>query len=151
MTIEVTIDTVFGPEKTPGKRCIKCGEIKPLNEFNCRTYGKDGKKREHRNDCIKCWTAESKVRANLRKKYLHTMPDDDTPCKGCLITPRERHETGQFVNKSVWVLEHNHKTGEFRGWICDYCNTIVARSGLQGDCSQTLRRLADYIDGDGLL
>ena len=27
----------------------------------------------------------------------------------------------------VWK-DHDHETGQFRGWICDYCNTICARA-----------------------
>ena len=145
--MKVYVDTVFGPEEVDGKRCIKCGEIKPLSEFKCRTYSKDGKPKEHRNDCIKCWKRESKIRTELRKKHINSRPDDDTPCRGCLITPNERREKGQFLGKSVWVLEHDHKTGEFRGWCCDYCNTILARSGLHGDDPDTLRRLADILEG----
>ena len=122
--------------------------MKPLEEYGIRSYGRTGNKREYRNDCKVCWTKETKVRQKLRKENLHTMPSEDTPCTGCLISPKERMNRGMFTSpvkkiKTLWVCEHNHKTGKFRGWICDYCNTVIGRAG---ENPATLRRLADYIE-----
>jgi hypothetical protein len=41
------------------------------------------------------------------------------------------------------VVDHCHKTGIFRGWICNSCNFAL---GLTHDDPQILRRLARYLD-----
>lgn len=39
--------------------------------------------------------------------------------------------------------DHNHDTGEFRGWLCSSCNLAL---GYVYDNPEILRSLADYID-----
>lgn len=41
------------------------------------------------------------------------------------------------------VFDHDHATGEFRGWICDRCNKVL---GLMRDDAKLLRKLADYLE-----
>lgn len=40
------------------------------------------------------------------------------------------------------ALDHDHKTGRFRGWLCMHCNVIL---GHAGDSPGLLRALADYL------
>lgn len=40
-------------------------------------------------------------------------------------------------------LDHDHITGAIRGLLCNTCNFAL---GMIGDCPNTLRRLAAYID-----
>ena len=40
-------------------------------------------------------------------------------------------------------FDHNHKTGEFRGWICNNCNICL---GMAKDSSLLLQKLIEYID-----
>ena len=40
-------------------------------------------------------------------------------------------------------LDHNHKTGEFRGWLCHRCNRLL---GLAGDSPDRLIALAAYLN-----
>jgi hypothetical protein len=51
-------------------------------------------------------------------------------CEVCWTNPRP-------------VFDHDHKTGKFRGWICDRCNKVI---GLCYDVPLLLRVLADYLD-----
>lgn len=39
--------------------------------------------------------------------------------------------------------DHDHNTGNFRGWICSDCNTAL---GFVADSPERLRRLADYLE-----
>lgn len=40
------------------------------------------------------------------------------------------------------VWDHDHETGEFRGWICDRCNRVL---GLVYDNPHLLQQLSDYL------
>jgi hypothetical protein len=40
-------------------------------------------------------------------------------------------------------FDHDHKTGAFRGWLCDRCNKVL---GLVYDDPRILRILADYLE-----
>ena len=44
--------------------------------------------------------------------------------------------------KQKLCFDHNHTTGEFRGWICHRCNLIL---GLAGDNIQILESAIDYL------
>lgn len=138
------ISTLWGPKEIPSKKCMKCGEEKPLSEFGVRSYGKQGNAREIRNDCKKCQMKQSKVVNELKKIYAHLKPSMDDQCPICLRTEREiLSETGR--EKTIWVCEHDHATGEFRGWICDYCNTVIARAK---ESTGTLERAIKYLKGE---
>lgn len=40
------------------------------------------------------------------------------------------------------VVDHDHKTDEIRGWLCDKCNLAL---GYLGDDIETIQRLAQYM------
>lgn len=42
-------------------------------------------------------------------------------------------------------LDHDHKTGKLRGFLCNNCNHAL---GNVGDCPETLRGLAEYLERD---
>ncbi|MBI2851941.1 MAG: Hpy99I family type II restriction endonuclease [Chloroflexi bacterium] len=41
------------------------------------------------------------------------------------------------------VLDHNHRTGKVRGWVCDSCNTGIGRFK---DDTEILKRAIEYIE-----
>jgi hypothetical protein len=43
----------------------------------------------------------------------------------------------------VIVFDHDHITGNFRGWICDRCNKVL---GLAEDDKNILNKLISYLD-----
>lgn len=45
--------------------------------------------------------------------------------------------------KTVW--DHCHRTGEFRGWICDRCNRVL---GSVHDREDLLQAMIDYVNKD---
>lgn len=61
-------------------------------------------------DCIK---EHSKIRRELHKKA----PPKPKFCECC----------GEIPLK--WCLDHDHETNEFRGWICERCNTGLGKLG----------------------
>ena len=91
----------------PGQTCIKCEEWKPLDQFEIQPSGKS-----YRNDCILCRKKAGQVLRELHK----TAPPKPDVCELC-------HLPGDLV------LDHDHKTGKFRGWIHDNCNRGIAYLG----------------------
>ena len=45
------------------------------------------------------------------------------------IKPKEKKlkSYGRWSDRSVWVLDHNHLTNNFRAWICNGCNIGLGR------------------------
>ena len=41
-------------------------------------------------------------------------------------------------------FDHDHKTGKFRGWICQRCNSVL---GMVRDDAELLVRLSKYLSG----
>jgi len=58
--------------------------------------------------------------------------------------PRQCEVCGAFGDEKRKKLcyDHDHKTGEFRGWICQRCNTAL---GMVKDNAETLIALAEYL------
>ena len=112
------------------KKCIKCGEYKTLDNFGFRSAGKTGNKREQRNDCKSCIIKQVKIAKNLKLQYPFPA-DPNYTCPICERTEFEIKSNGSFHEKqgkkSIWRIDHNHITGKFRGWICDYCNNGLSR------------------------
>lgn len=42
--------------------------------------------------------------------------------------------------------DHNHRTGQFRGWLCHQCNVAL---GLLQDSPELLRKAANYVESRG--
>ena len=53
------------------------------------------------------------------------------------------HPQHSNVNRSLFNVDHDHKTGEVRGWICTYCNNMIARAR---DNAEILRNGAKYLE-----
>ena len=139
------VQTLWGEEFFESRTCIKCGEEKLLTEFATRYSGNNGNC-EYRNDCKDCQKHATKQVSKLRK--LHPMPDIETHV--CPICERNRHEIDGFKdnpkNNHPWVLDHDHETGQFRGWICSYCNVGLSRFK---DNINALQRAIQYVKNGG--
>jgi len=130
----------------PTRKCYKCGEIKSLESFSIRIVGQIGP--EYRNECKQCKNREISVTSKLKREYASIKPSMDDECVICERTERAIKESGRFsqtrMTKTVWTLDHDHNTGEFRGWICNYCNMMLSRAD---DLPRVLRRGAEYLEG----
>ena len=99
-------------EKT--KTCGICLEVKSVGCF-----GRDGGAKYLRYECKDCAKTQSKLLRNLKKKA--SPPTKDYICPIC----RRNEEQAQgysIKRKNIWCADHDHKTGEFRGWLCHKCN-----------------------------
>ena len=127
------VNTLWGEEEFESKVCIKCGEEKLLTDYGIRNN-----RNEYRNDCKKCQSQVGKEVKLLEKN--HPYPDDGHQCPMCLRTKDQLSHL--FRDRRVWVLDHDHKTKQFRGWICNTCNTGLSRFG---DDIETLQRAIVYL------
>ena len=127
------IQTIYGSEETATHYCKKCDTHKPVSEFVHRDRASNGLKPI--NSCKEC-DEKPKKQLALLKKYT-PKPDSDHVCPLCLRGADVLGYTSPFV------LEHNHITGEFRGWVCHDCNTAMSRVR---DDPDTLRRMAEYLE-----
>lgn len=76
-----------------------------------------------------------KQKVNYQYKYLSSTRPKPEQCEICGIFGKEL--------KKGLCFDHDHKTGEFRGWICGRCNCAL---GLVKDNTETLLALVEYIN-----
>jgi Recombination endonuclease VII len=134
-SILMFVTTVYGEEEAVTHYCRKCKQEKPLHEFSERHRGIFVGYKPY-NQCKECEKKDNKER-NKAKKY-NAKPTDPDYC--CPICERAIKDTG--YNGEV-VLDHDHKTGEFRGWICHDCNNALARTH---ENTKTLRNMIAYLE-----
>lgn len=109
------ISTLFGTEKiVDTKKCRRCGETKDIEYFAVnRKFASGGIAR--RAYCIDCG---NKQKPASGVKFYPKKPQKLT-CPLC----GDEVEGGHNI-----VLDHNHKTGKIRGFVCDNCNTGMGRA-----------------------
>lgn len=106
--------------------CRKCGATLALARFPVNvTLGSGHVLYKH--TCGACRAQQHRDRARLHR--AHARP----PTGACPICRR---------TTSAWVLDHDHATREFRGWLCNDCNTAL---GKFSDDADTLRRAVHYL------
>jgi len=108
---------------TDTKTCVYCFEEKTLDQFPKHIGHKDNLDTRCR-DCIK---KQTQIRNELKRKA----PDKPELCECCGKVPKKH-----------MALDHDHKTNEFRGWICDKCNVGI---GLLGDDLEGVTNAMNYL------
>lgn len=106
---------------TPFNKGKKCNWTSERNKTNNPNKGME----KHWN-----WKGGNNTRT-MRKKAPRPMPNN---CEICGIP-------GSELKKGL-CYEHNHKTGEFRGWVCGRCNTVM---GMVDDNQETLLLIVKYL------
>jgi hypothetical protein len=97
--------------------CLNCGLVdicKTSHGWRCSVVKRKEKRRE-----------------GYKKRYGLILVESSIPdiCKIC-------------KRKTKLSLDHNHKTGKIRGWICSQCNSIM---GFANDDIQRLKNVIQYI------
>jgi len=105
------------------KECPSCDRVLPLDSF-----GKNRSKRDKLGvNCKECERNNSKLLKELRKKHPNAQK-----CQCCGRTDRRM------------ILDHDHKTKKFRGWLCGHCNTAI---GFMDDDVSQLKKAILYLEG----
>ena len=106
-------------------KCKECGESKPHTEFRKQHRKlKDGTTSTHL-DSRTCKSCSQKHKVATDKlKRIYPYPEDNT-CENCGKDFRNHPKR----ERPYLSLDHNHKTMEFRGYICEPCNTGIGKLG----------------------
>ena len=94
------------------------------NERNLDARNKDALSRWHKN-------SERYRRTKYAVPEIRKIPNC---CEGC---------GDIFANVGAACFDHDHKTGEFRGWLCNDCNLGL---GFLKDDRRRILAIADYLD-----
>jgi len=109
--------------KEKSKICRECNVEKEAEEFAPNQYGKNNRVLR-RPVCRECYSKKRVLTQKQRREYEAKNPKPKMGeifiCPICLR--KYRHE---FSNQIV--LDHNHTTGEIRGWICGSCNASIGK------------------------
>ena len=117
------------------KICSKCMHTLPSSAFSTASGGS-----YLRPECKACASTLTKVRKQLRE--VHGQPPAGYNCPVCLCD--EEQAEGKGGNASAWVLDHDHDTDDFRGWLCHRCNRAL---GCFHDDVPRLKRAIKYLRG----
>lgn len=114
------------------KVCSICKEEKEVKDFYPRKDTTDG----YLGRCKTCHNADQSFRYWQIKKYGHTMPE---VCDCCGKPPST---SGKGLGIKKLCFDHDHETGEFRGWLCFDCNQSI---GKLGDNLEGLLKAVAYL------
>ena len=115
-------------EQANNRDCRKCERSIPLQAYDINQTLRSGRIL-FKHTCKTCRSDQARARAVLKRR--HTRPPLGVDCPIC-----ERRTSRP-------VLDHDHSTGLFRGWICNDCNNAL---GKFCDSVVVLRRAIAYLD-----
>lgn len=133
---------------TTGKPCRRCGSKGPRYVICGRCCACQAERnRKYRTRLGKDY-ANARSRAFrlanpdydvIRSRKRAGLPEPTRPCLGfCENCGRHEKEFAKRLH-----LDHCHKTGKFRGWLCSECNTGL---GKLGDDIGSLRKAIAYLE-----
>ena len=122
---DITTDRV---ENEAMRTCKRCEVSQALEAFPINNTLASGILRKH--TCNTCRNRQSQVRARLHRE---NRKPDHLRCPIC-----HNHVSG---SKNI-VLDHDHDTDEFRGWLCNDCNNGL---GKFNDNADMLKRAIKYL------
>ena len=137
------------------RTCKICNEAKPLTEFyqtvrNGEPYGYHGK-------CKSCYVKKQqenydpikKRNENLKRvygigieEYNALLEKQNNRCAICESTDPKGRKSGRGGGVDVFYVDHDHKTGNVRGLLCNICNRTM---GYIGENSNVLQEMINYL------
>lgn len=115
------------------KICSRCKVEKPLEEF----YKNKAQRLGVGNQCKSCERyAKAKAKFGLEPEQLDELYRRQN--NSCFICERPESELTMKM-----AIDHDHKTGEVRGLLCNFCNRRVI--GRHRDAAR-FRRAAEYLE-----
>jgi len=111
------------------------------------------RRRAHKTKLAREWREKNREKVNqqardLRAKYKKEGKHRIRKSLGYPEPTRPKPEKceccGKIPGKKGLALDHDHVTGEFRGWLCSRCNTGI---GSLGDTVQDLQGAIEYLCG----
>lgn len=131
-------DVTKAGDSYPQKICDRCYKLLDTSLFQRNQNGVNNRpvRRPSCNDCRR--VIDGKQISNSEKyKWMRVKPDKELfECPVC----KKKILAG--ITTKV-VLDHNHDSGEVRGWICDSCNTGLGRFK---DNIETLKEAIIYLE-----
>ena len=116
------------------KVCNKCNR-----NLDDSAFSKSSGANYLRPECKECNNKLARERKELRKEYGY--PNSDYTCPIC--GRGESQLIGTGGNASTWVVDHDHKTNSFRGFLCHGCNRAI---GMLQDDVKMLQNAIDYLN-----
>jgi len=97
--------------------------------------------------CLPCFTAMKTERNRLRRSNPlpadHVCPICDKSADEVVGSRGVRETVRNSKKRSPWALDHDHSTGEFRGYLCNNCNVGL---GMLQDCPVVLDKAIAYLN-----
>ena len=87
---------------------------------------------------------QTKIKNKLKKENPPPT-NEDYACLICGITKEGMRKKGYVTRQLTFCCDHDWKTGKFRGYICQKCNTGIGN--LQDD-PEIIRKALEYITND---
>lgn len=141
------------------KKCTKCGEQKPLEQFYRDKSTKDGRHpwckshaRKSAEPVLKAaydreyrkhnWLAKKANQFKIDKNALAAMfADQKDLCAICHLPEADAHPSTGLVQRLA--IDHCHRTGKVRGLLCGRCNKAI---GLLRDSPTNLLNAIAYLE-----
>ena len=119
------------------KVCNRCNRLLPISLFQKNQHGKNNRTvRQSCNDCrnlIDGTPVPTKIKREWEAKKPHM---EIWQCPIC------NKKTIPGLTSKV-VLDHDHRTGIPRAWICDSCNTGLGRFK---DDTEVMKKAIEYLE-----
>ena len=120
-----------------GLECNKCGITQPHANFTSIIYASGVI--EYKRICKSCIKGHSAVIKTLKNQNAY--PDKDYCCPICNKNEESSAGAGNSKN-GAWVVDHDHHTEKFRGWLCHRCNRAL---GCFEDDIERIERAITYL------
>lgn len=113
--------------------CLGCKETKPLTDFSANRSRHWSGYRTHCRLCVNMHRRDAHRENSTRQKELVAGRPKPLYCEIC----------GSTGGAKGIMFDHDHASGDFRGWLCSKCNFCL---GHADDNPERLRALANYLD-----